>query len=70
MLSLQKELNVFGVTHSKKYARNILTLIKTSLRDAYLDGIIKRGIFTRLQPAGQVVDKGEVLKYLVLMTTR
>ncbi|WP_195332179.1 site-specific integrase [Weissella cibaria] len=58
-LSLQKELNEFGETHSKKYARDILTLIKTSLRDAYLDGIIKRDIFTRLQPAGQVVDKGD-----------
>ena len=58
-LSLQKELNTFGETHSKKYARDILTLIKTSLRDAYLDGIIKRDIFTRLQPAGQVVDKGD-----------
>ena len=58
-LNVQSALNEFGKTHSKKYVRDLLTLIKSSLRDAYIDGAIKRDIFTRLQPQGQVIDKGD-----------
>ncbi|MGL5886595.1 MAG: tyrosine-type recombinase/integrase [Leuconostoc suionicum] len=54
---IQQIINEFGQTHNKSYVRVFLASIKSSLRDAMLDGLIERDIFSRLQPVGQEAKK-------------
>lgn len=51
-LYLQNKINEFGQTHSKSYVRNVLATVKSSLKDALTDGMIKKDVFSRLKPVG------------------
>ncbi|MBU7544724.1 MULTISPECIES: site-specific integrase [Weissella] len=54
---LQQQLNVYGENHSQKYIRDLISIIRQSLKDAHADGIIQRDIYSRLAPRGIVHDK-------------
>lgn len=45
---LQKELDKFGETHSPGYMVNITSALKACLKDAHIDGVITKDIYTRL----------------------
>lgn len=49
---LQQKINEYGETHTKAYVKNIVSTIKASLKDAQIDGIIKKDIFSRLVANG------------------
>ncbi|QYU58161.1 site-specific integrase [Weissella confusa] len=51
-LYLQNKINEYGETHTKAYVKNVLATIKASLKDALIDGTIKKDIFSRLLPVG------------------
>lgn len=53
---LQKQLNKYGKTHKVGTVKIILSKIKSALNDAYIDGIIKRDIFSRLKANGLEPD--------------
>ncbi|MGK4144477.1 tyrosine-type recombinase/integrase [Weissella paramesenteroides] len=56
---IQKKINEFGKTRSTSYVGNLVTKIKNSLRDAYIDEIINRDVFSRIKVNGQDIDRGE-----------
>ena len=51
-LYLQNKINEFGESHTKAYFNNIVSTIKASLKDAQIDGIIKKDIYSRLKANG------------------
>lgn len=55
--NIQQVMNEYGKNHSQKYIRDLIVIIRSSLKDALAEGLIKRDIFSRLTPRGQVVDK-------------
>lgn len=54
---VQKQLNEYGKTHAISTVKAVLTKVKMILHEAYIDGIIKRDIFSRLRATGQDVDR-------------
>ncbi|MHD0286805.1 site-specific integrase [Weissella tructae] len=61
---LQKELDKFGETHSPGYMLNITTALKSSLKDAHIDGVISKDIYTRLTHRGNNDNKRNNKNYL------
>lgn len=55
--NIQQVMNEYGKDHSQKYIRDLIVIIRSSLKDALAEGLIKKDVFSRLQPRGQVVDK-------------
>ncbi|MFP7243125.1 site-specific integrase [Pediococcus pentosaceus] len=49
---LQQELDEFGKTHSPEYVKNFAISIRKSLKDAQIDGLIERDIYSRLKAHG------------------
>lgn len=56
---IQKQINLYGKTHSKGYVGLFLSTIKSSLKDAMIDGLIDRDIYSRLKTVGQDTKKFE-----------
>lgn len=50
---IQKQLNKYGETHHVGTVKLVLSKIKTVLNEAYIDGVIKRDIFSRLKLTGK-----------------
>lgn len=50
--TIQQKLNVFAQSHSRSYTRIFVTSLKSALKDAYLDGLIQRDIYSRLKATG------------------
>jgi len=61
---IQQKLDEFGQTHSPEYMKNFVLSIKSSLKDAMIDGIITRDIFTRLSARGNEDRKSRTKNYL------
>lgn len=54
--NVQDKINKFGKSHTKAYSQNIVSTIKLTLHDAFIDGMIKRDISDRLKPVGSKSD--------------
>ncbi|WP_349550383.1 tyrosine-type recombinase/integrase [Leuconostoc pseudomesenteroides] len=54
---LQSKINLFGKTHSRAYTKGLIATIKRSLKDAQIDGLIERDIFSRLILTGKQPKK-------------
>ena len=50
---IQSKINLFGQTHSRAYTKGMVATIKSSLKDAQIDGLIERDIFSRLILTGK-----------------
>lgn len=50
---IQSKINSFGQTHSRAYTKGMVATIKRSLKDAQIDGLIERDIFSRLILTGK-----------------
>lgn len=56
---LQRKLNEFGQSHSHSYMVVFLGSFKTALKDAYLDGLIQRDVYSRLKANGSSAIKSD-----------
>lgn len=54
---IQSKINSFGQTHSRAYTKGMVATIKRSLKDAQIDGLIERDIFSRLIITGKQSKK-------------
>lgn len=61
---LQKGLDSFGQTHAPGYMSNIISALKASLKDAHIDGIITKDIYTRLVNRGNTEQERNDKNYL------
>lgn len=61
---LQKELDLFGKDHAPGYMANITSALKASLKDAHIDGVITKDIYTRLVNRGNTEQERNDKNYL------
>lgn len=54
---IQQKINAYSKTHSQSYMNVFVSSMKAALKDAHLDGLIQRDIYSRLKATGKNINK-------------